>query len=289
MARVEPSPYFPAFPLGGFGEKSAETPLLWEQKPPQLVRPSSEYRLISLANELELSIGEILNSVTMRLGDVKEKIRSLSVENIQKLKQAALKAQSGDFWSMLKKIASCLLGTISMVFGASCIASGGGALIGGVMIASGLLSLATITLSECKAWDWIAGQLSHENEERKNQLALLLPLSLGILAAGCGIAGSVHGIASGAILAVQKTALIAQTSLSLFSGVTTMGKGITEAQGVWIQADLQCIQGHLTEEREELNSLTEKIRTFLSELKGALKKAQNALDVINKTKTQLIR
>ncbi len=285
MARIESPPFPPLFPLGNFEKKPADPLPSWEQKPPQLMRPSSEYRLISLANELECSIGEILNSVTMRLGDVKEKIRSLSVENIQKLKEAATKAQSGNFWSMLKKIASCLLAAITMVLGASCIASGGGALVGGIMIASGLLSLANTTLSESRAWDWVAGQLSHENEERKKQLALLLPTALGVLAASCGIAGSIYGAA----LAVQNTALIAQTALSLFSGMTTMGKGITDAQTLWIQADLQLIQGHLTEEREELSSLTEKVRIFLSELKNALKKAQNALDLIHKTKTQLIR
>lgn len=256
---------------------------------PHSIGPSSEYRLLAVTDESRNLGNQIMSTLGTRLQNVKLKIREISAENIQKLKEAAQRAADSSFWSVLKKIATCLLSSLSIVFGIALVGSGGGALIGGAMIASGILSLANFAMSETGGWDWVAKQISDDNEERRKMLAMILPGAVGILAGGIGLVGSVQGIVSGAIQFAEKSVYIAQTALAIFDGITTFGKGHADAHLTWAQADLQKIQADLTVERSHFDTVMREIETSMSDFKAVKAKTKKIIQTLSQSNVQLVR
>lgn len=272
-------------------EWTPERPLLTSPSslPPPRGSSISDLRLLKAIQESQALGNNILNTMSLRLSNVKEKIRDISAENIEKLKESAKRASASDFWSTLKKIATCLLSSLSLVLGIAFVASGGAALIGGAMIASGILSLANFALSEMGTWDWVADQLAHDNEDHKQKIAMALPAAVGILAGGIGLVGSVYGIASGALQFAEKAVSIAQTALSLFDGITTLGKGISDARLLWTRADLKLIESKLTAERENFTTTIEEIKASMNDFKTVKAKAKKAIEMITESNIQLVR
>ncbi|MBS0604340.1 MAG: hypothetical protein JSS60_04790 [Verrucomicrobia bacterium] len=272
------------------GDWRPERPLLTapgDLPPPRL--PLSDYRLLAATDETRSLGNQIMDSLSLRLTGVKEKIREVSAENIKKLKESAERASASNFWSILKKVATCLLSAVSIVFGIALVASGGGALIGGAMIASGILSLANFAMSELGTWDWVADQIAHNNEDLKSKLKMILPAAVGIVAGGIGLVGSVNGIVTGALQFAEKAIFIAQTAVTIFDGVTTLGKGIADARLIWTKADLKLIEADLAIQREQFTTTMEEIKGSMNEFKAAKAKAKKAIEMISQTNLQLVR
>lgn len=265
----------------------------WTPSRPVLTHPSclpfSDRRLLAVTDTTRELGDKILEMLGTRLNYVKDKIRDISAENMAILREAAQRAQDSNFWSLLKKIATALIAAVSVIFGASVVASGGSALIGGAMIASGILSLANFALSELGTWDWIASQLSNENEDRKRQIAMALPMAVGILAGGIGLVGSVNGVVTGAINFAEKAAFIAQSIFSIFDGVSTLGKGVADSRLLWTQADTEGIQGKLTVERENFAITIDEIKASLGTFRNISKKTKTAVQSIARSNIQLTR
>ncbi len=260
--------------------------------PPEALPPASSdsvYRLLAATEESRKLGNNVLDTLASRMRDVKQKIREISTNNIQKLKEAAQRAADSGFWSILKKIATCLLSAVSIVFGVSLVATGAGAWIGGAMIASGILSLANFAISETGGWDWVAKQLAHDNEERQKMLSWALPSAVGILAGGIGLVGSVQGIASGALQFAEKAVYIAQSALAVFDGVTTFGKGRADAYLIWSQADLAEIQGDLTVEQTHFDSITREIEGSMSDLRNVKATTKKIIQTLSQSNAQLVR
>ncbi len=300
------SPLFPSSPLGGSGIVSNEGSSVSEavnsdygirgslpSERPQLTLPrdlpSSELRLLSVTESTRTNGDELLEIFGHRLGTIKQKIAEVSAEMMEKLNNALERAKNSDVWSILKKIATCLISAISLVFGIALVASGGGALIGGAMITSGILSLANFALSENKGWEWVADQICKGNDERKQKLIHALPIAVGLLAGGIGLVGSVASIATGAVQFAAKAMFVAQTALSLFDATTTMGKGIADAQLLWSQGDVAVIKAHLTAAQESFTTVFDEIRSFMSETNGVKTKTKKAISMITESNNQLVR
>ena len=269
----------------------------WTPERPRLTPPSalprneslSEYRLLAVTNDTRALGDDILGTLGLRLQGVKDNIREVSAENMLKLREAAERASSSDFWGTLKKIAISLVSALSIVFGITVLASGGTALVGGAMIASGVLSLANFAFSELGTWDWVADLIAHDNEDLKNKLKWVLPGAVGILAAGIGIVGSVNGVVTGAVNFAEKAASVAQTGIAIFQSVTTLGKGTADANLIWTRADLKLIQAHLTAERENFTSTIDEIKGSMAEFKGVNSKTRKAIEMIAQSNIELVR
>jgi hypothetical protein len=276
---------------------NADAQPIWTPERPVLTSPGSlpppasdsVYRLLATTEESRDLGNKILDTLGLRMQNVKHKIREISADNIQKLKEAAQRAADSSFWSILKKIATCLLSTVSIVFGISLVATGGGALIGGAMIASGVLSLANFAISETGGWEWVAKQLASDNQERQQMLSWVLPGAVGIIAGGIGIVGSVQGIVSGAIQFVEKAVYVAQTALAIFDGATTFGKGCADARMTWTQADLAKIQADLTVERTHFDNITREIEGCMNDFKAAKAKTKKIIQTLSQSNVQLVR
>lgn len=273
---------------------SEQSPPEWTPERPLLTHPSdlplprsSVYRLLA-ETETSRNLGnEILETLSVRVSNIKEKINAITAELMVKLKEAAERAQESGFWAVLKKVASCLASALSIVFGISLLASGGGALVGGAMIASGILSLANFALSESGLWDTIAQQLSHGNEDLKKKLQMILPASVGIVAGGIGLVGTVYGVVNGALNVAEQAAAVAQAALALLDAGTTLGKGVSDGRLLWTNADVLKIQGDLTLERQHFDTTMHAIKESITDFKGVENKTRKAIEMISQMNHRL--
>src|SRR5262249_38776875 len=74
--------------------------------PPERIGQMSEYRLLAATEESRKLGNSIMETLGTRLKGVKQKIREISTESIEKLKENARRVADSSFWSVLKKIAT---------------------------------------------------------------------------------------------------------------------------------------------------------------------------------------
>ncbi len=266
-------------------EWAPERPIL---TPPQCL-PMCAYRLLEVTSASREIGNKILDGLSYRISVAKDTISDIAAENMKILRDAALRARNSDWWSALTKIANAIFSAVSIVFGMAVSASGGTALIGGAMIASGILSLANFALAEMGTWHWIADLLAHENEERKQQLAWMLPAAFGILAAGIGITGSVNGVASGALNFAEKAASVALGAVNIFQAATTFGSGVADYKRLHTEADLQLNNTERTIAQERFDLILDEVKGSMSEFRTVGAKTKTAIKTICESNIQLVR
>ena len=237
----------------------------------------SEFALIDAIQGMRNVSDSVLNSTVERLGRVRETMEKISAEYVDKLSEAAARASTSNVWGVLKKIATALVASLSVVFGLSYLGAGGSAIVAGALVFSGISSVTNFAMTELGVWDKVAEQLAQENKEKQKMLAILLPTAVGLLSGVVGAAGSVYAIASGATEFVDKAVLLAQCTLAVFSGVTSFGKGVADARTTWSKADLSFLESKLTIERFEMGSLMKQIEGLVF---GTLKAAKSTSDQI---------
>lgn len=237
----------------------------------------SELRFLSAMEAFRSFGDQMLSTLGTRLEVFRLELQEISAENLRNLKEAAEKAKASDFWSLLKKIATALVSALSIIIGVSLVATGVGALVGGAMIASGIFSLANMLMCESGAWDWVAEKLANEDEEKRKMLAIHLPCAVGILAGVIGIFGSAGAFAWSGIDFFDKSVMIAQSTLAIFDGATTVGKGYADANVIWSQADLTKTKSKITIQRQQIENTTKSIEGVLDGLNAANTKASQLI------------
>ncbi|MCX6989475.1 MAG: hypothetical protein NTX49_00170 [Chlamydiae bacterium] len=255
------------------------TPLF---SPPKLKHPSrvtySECALIHTLDELHASGESLITSFTTSLSLGSEKLKKLSLENIEKLKEAAQNAQSSEFWSFLQKIGECILAAISTVLGITLVATGAGAVIGGVMIAAGILTLTNFAMRETGTWVSVAKLLS-DDKETQNNIAFYMPLGVGLVAAVLGIGGSVATALYTALNVAGQAITVLQASAGIYHGVTTVGKGVSEGQVLWTEADLTKIATETTLTRVKFERNSSLMRQTVKILESIQQSAEQVIDL----------
>lgn len=272
---------------------TASAPLFF---PPKLIHPRaiartenvpcSEFSLIRTLNELHETGQSLIGSFTQSIQEGSARLRQLSMDNIQKLKEAAERTKENGFWSFLQKIGECILAAISTVLGISLVATGAGAVVGGVMIAAGILTITNFAMRETGSWDWVAKQLA-KDKETQEKLAFYLPLGVGLIAAVLGIGGSVASALWTNLNFAQQALSIAQGAMGIYQGVTSIGKGVTQARVLWTQADLTKIESENSLERIAFERDTNLLRQIVKKLESAQQTAEQiislAVDSFRKT------
>ncbi len=249
--------------------------------PPTLPSPDrfNEHSFINVMNEIH-NVGEdLLKAFRHAIVSSTQKIKELSLENAQKLKEAAARAQENGVWSLLKKIGSCILSAFSIVFGIALTASGGGTLIGAALIASGIMSIANFAMTESGSWDWIAKKLAHDNEELQRKLAFWLPTAVGGISSLCSIAGSIGGTIWGGLNLAQQGFAVLQQTLGIYQLVTTVGKGISDTKLLLTQADLEEVSSKISLEKFISEDVSLWIKHCMQYLKELQKQAEKQIQL----------
>jgi multisubunit Na+/H+ antiporter MnhB subunit len=236
-AHEAPSRPAPAYDMaGGVLSPPAEPPF----SKPRLELP--EYRMLASLNRMN-DAGDALMKVNMQgLDQADAKFKELNAENAQKLKEAAERMAQKDLWSTLKKIASGIIAAVSTVFGLALFATGGGGLVAGALIASGILSITNLAFIETGVWNYIAEKLAKDNKEQQEKLKILLPAIVGGLSAVVGLAGSAGAVLWAPINFTEAAIATGMTALNFADGVTTLGSSVTEYRSLRSQAELMEVE-----------------------------------------------
>lgn len=206
-----------------------------------------------------------------------KRMHALNQQEAEELQKALKHSQDSSFWGFLKELGALLLAAVSAVLGLSLLSTGAAPLIGGALIASGVLSIANFTFKTCGVWDWVAELLAQDNEALRKQLAHLLPAGAGLLAALISLAG-IAGAAWYAKLDLgQKVLAIVQTATSFTTGFASMAQGISEGRKNWVESELVLIKGK-----------TELMRVALTKAMTQMEEACDTQSQITKSVKQVV-
>jgi len=198
---------------------------------PPLLAPPLEQRLANLDTLLRKTKKNIVNLQVDQMDYSREKLAAANQARIEQLRKSAQDVQSRGFWTFLSNIASFVLSTLSIVTGIG----HANPVIGGCLIAIGVISIANAILSDNGGWDWLADKLSGGNEEARVFLRNALPGIVAILLFGVSLTSGVlswdHVQTKDQILS-----LIATLSATV-SGVATIGKSQAQGRVIWNESE----------------------------------------------------
>ena len=230
-----------------------------------------------------------LTAKSNALANTNKEIERLSAENMEKMRDAAGKASTSDVWSFLKKIATCILAAISVVIGISLIATGGGAIIGGAMIASGILSIANLVLSDAGFWEWVAKKLANDNEDKRKMIAMALPAVVGIASGAIGLFGSVGSLLWSSLNFMQQALVVAHAIFGVTDGVTTIGKGVADGQVLFAEADIVQSRLETAQVRFQSENISKAIEEVLNYLGSVQENALGMLKMIIQSNQRIVQ
>ncbi len=234
------------------------------------------YRAIQNA-EREYQVGNKLLQLNMNHLDSNYlELEECRLKMAEQIKENAEKSKMSDFWDLLKKIGTCVLAAISVVIGISLVSTGAGTLIGGAMIASGILAIANIALIETGAVDLFARQLAGDNEDLRKLYAVLIPGSIGLLSGILGVAGVVGAWSS--INFVTQALSIAQTAASFADGFLTLGRGVTKGELKWSEAKRYAIQKTIVLNEHDTDQTLRGMENFMEQRNQTMKRARHCLE-----------
>src|SRR5579872_5909991 len=210
---------------------------------PELARPQrSDLRLLDNLERLDQTGANYLELHMQNLHRTEQNMQRTHAASLEKLEQASRRAQESDVWSTLKKIASTVLAALSSVLGVSLISSGGGLLIGGAMVASGVTAIFNLAMIETQYWDKVAERLANGDQKKYERLRTLLPAIVGMTSAAIGFMGSVGAVFWAPLDFAQEVLVIANAVMNIAEGVTALGKGVCDWRLLAEQADLTAIK-----------------------------------------------
>ncbi len=210
---------------------------------PELTPPSkiafNEILYLRAISDIYEAGSELMDSFSTHASFKKEEMKKLSLEHLEKIKEASLRTQDKSFWSFLQKIGECILAALGAVLGFSLISSGAGAVVGSVLVTSSLLSLFNFAMKETGSWNYVAKLLASDTHEQK-RIAELIPYAIGMVTGVLSLAGSTAAIWNQLDFA-QQGIVLAQATVGAYQSGVSIAKGITEMQSLHTQADLRQI------------------------------------------------
>lgn len=206
-------------------------------------------------------------------------IREWEKKQLIKINESAEHAQSWNFWNFLRDIASLIVAAFSTVIGFFFVTSVGSALVGGALIASGVLAITNFIFQNTDAWDWIAKQIA-EDEQTRQKLKSILPMVVSVVSTTIGIAGSIGAAFFDSLNLTQKLLSIGQTAANFAQGVTTIGSGVSGARMKWTEADLRNIKSETQFLKYQIENCLTRMQEFFDSQKQTV---ENSSELIRLT------
>lgn len=194
------------------------------------------------------------------------------------MKEALANQNNADYWSFFGDLSNTFSNSISMFLGASLISSGS-TILGATFIAVGVLGVTSTIFKYTGGWDWLAGQFFPNDEQAKQQIALMLPIAIGIVTTILGISGGIGAYYYQQLGDFDRILTILQTASSIASGTTKIGSSVAESRVISSNAKLSFLQSMGSLSKMELENLLESLSTLfdnqvqINELAGEIVKA----------------
>lgn len=193
-------------------------------------------------------------------------LQEVQRQKAEQLQETAKKNEESGVWGVLQAIGSFIIAAISAIAGVFLVTTGVAPVVGGLAIAASLFTIANgAILTPEGFWGWVAKQIAGENEELERFIAVVLPLTLGLLAAGVSLYAV--GQLNGQGLDLPRQVLLAiEGAVAIFSGVTTICKGVTDYQVLNSEAKHIRLQAKVELDEHALEKVTTEMGNLMKEL-----------------------
>lgn len=282
---AEPAPSSPAQPAQS--TVAPATSVQPENVPPPSDRPTlttpADYRLLAILNSYENLGQKTLSFFSTALNAAQTELTHAIEELSAKFKAAAEKARQRGVWTYLQEIATAALAALSGFVGITLIASGGSILMGSALIFSALVSILNMILTKTGGWDKFAEMLAKDNEDLRHALQRFIPLVVGILGSVVGAAGSISTLLSSSLNLGSQALVILQSALGIFQAGTTIGKGNSDAQVIWANADILSAEMKKKLQELALDGLMQGIQGFFDTMNNIHAQARRIISLSSNT------
>lgn len=259
--RVEPLPHNTPFALPAQQEPFVpSTPVLPPPEAPLCCAPTTYngaiMSIIGTLEEIHTTGTNIHKTRSKEISRITTHLEEAQKQNLEKMKEIAEKTQQSGVWHVLQTIGSYILAGLHIVFGSLLVAQNA-PLIGGIMIAAGLVSVANLAFSQSGFWSWVAKQIAKEDKELAKKLETIIPAVVGLIAAAAGFIGTyqVWEMANQLDL-LQQALLVMQTTLGLMEGVSAIGQGFSDYSLKQSQAEQTTFQAAMAKDERALERVT---------------------------------
>lgn len=228
--------------------------------------------LIQAIEDTEKAANALMKCAMLRLEIFNDKIASERALQGEKIQETSAKMSTSDTWSTLQDVAMMLTAAASMVVGGILMSS---ALpptmyVGGALVGSGVATMAGMVMKRMGYSPYITG-------------------ALGLTSAALSIAGGFYGAAQLSAHLPQMIMTIVNTGMGILTGVTSMGKGLSDADLKWLDAELMGIKhqiGKLENKIEDGTKDEVKAGELMAELQKACRRYLMLQSQVNKRITQ---
>lgn len=243
----------------------------------------SYWKIINFTLRLEQLGSEMIDLNDKRTEYHFQEIQTLDREEMLKMKEAADRAQTSSFWKFLQDIGSLFSAAFSIVLGLPLLFTGAGTLVGGAMVAAGILSITNFIFKQTDVWNWLAKSIAGDNENLARNLENILPAVVGVVCGVVGLAGSVGAFFFSSLDFGQKIFTIGQTALNFAEGIVSIGSGYSQARMKWTEGDLTEIQTKSQVHKLHMEYLMVQMQDIFREQTKVDEEAGNIFDAINQS------
>lgn len=190
-----------------------------------------------------------------------DSIHQMHIDQARKMEEALEASKAVSFWGVLDDMTSTFSAATSFFFGSSAIAAGS-SVVGGALIASGVLSIGNLAFKYANVWDKAADSLAGENKELGDTLRSYLPGAVGLAATALSAYGAYGAWKFATQTGTQITNSLLTTATQIAGSCVTLQNGLKNADHTWKLADLKVLQSSADISRLVLDELVDDTQEF---------------------------
>ena len=250
--------------------------------PDDAPKPKGHYmeRVVGTVVSIEETSAKMIRSEEICIDWLCGWVSSLSQKLIEHIRDASEIFKQRESWSILAKVASGILGAISIVFGVSLVATpAGGMLVGGLLIASGLLSIVNLIFEETKVWDRVADKIAGDDKKLRDQLKCWIPAGVGMLSMLVGSVGSIGALFMEAFNRIKQMLLAGKTVTDIAKHIAKMAEGVATSESLKSQAETEHMQTQIDLTDSNLKGVIDTLKQIGGTVRRSFSSAHHSLEL----------
>ncbi len=248
---------------------------------PKLEKPKQQHYMLSLIRahqKLETISGKqtslFENQIKMDLAEIER----FEKEKDEKIRESAKFQASQSTWGALSSVAQYIMAGSSIAFGIASIASGGGAAIGSLLIASGVVGLSSKALHDSGAFDSMASWFT-KSQEMREKIASRIEMGFFMLSFGLGLAGGILSYQTQAFASQETLETVRKIAASVGLGAS-VGKGFIDLRIGFLKRKTAVLEASIQEKKDKIQELYQSIQQENKESQNMIRTTQDIADIL---------
>lgn len=188
-------------------------------------------------------------------------IQAMHTEQARQMDEAVTASKNVSFWGILEDIASTVSAAIGFFFGTSA-ALAGSTVVGGALIASGVLTVGNLAFKHGHVWGWVADQMAGNDKQLREQILTYLPSAVGLSATALSFAGAYGAWKYAGQTGFQVTNHLLQSTVNISDSLIHYKSGMASYDQKGILGDLSALQSNTDLSRMDLEKLISDVQEY---------------------------